>query len=255
MMHTHRHARIVVMGTTITVDGYATQPIDARWWDQRMTSVAADLQWVDETFSTWKAESAVSKWRRSEESLDELPHDLATVFQRCQELKALSGGWFDPWACPDGFDPSGFVKGWAAERAVRILRDGPLAGAIVNAAGDVALFGELPAGEKFRVGIVDPFDRGQLVRVVEVAHALATSGEGERGQHLVNPFTSVYEASMASASVAGPDLGIADALATALAVGGEEVLVLINDIPEYEAFMIGFNGRHWATADFPFATL
>jgi thiamine biosynthesis lipoprotein len=255
MKDTHLHARIEVMGTTITVDGYATQPIDAKWWDQKLSLVAADLQWVDETFSTWKADSAVSKWRRAEKSLDELPHELASVIQRCQELTALSKGWFDPWACPDGFDPSGFVKGWAAERAVLILRDGPLDGAIVNAAGDVALFGQLPAGETFRVGIVDPFDRGQLVRVVEVTHALATSGEGERGQHLVNPFTGVYEASMASASVTGPDMGTADALATALAIGGEEVLVVINDIPEYEAFMIGFNGRHWGTPGFPFAAL
>ena len=29
------------------------------------------------------------------------------------QARDASGGWFDPWAMPGGYDPTGLVKGWA----------------------------------------------------------------------------------------------------------------------------------------------
>ena len=67
--------------------------------------------------------------------------------------------------------------------------------------------------------MVQPADPSRLACIVETPGAVATSGTYERGNHLVNPFTSTAS-STASATVTGPDLSLADALATALAVAG-----------------------------------
>jgi len=54
-------------------------------------------------------------------------------------------------------------------------------------------------------------------------------------------------------SVTGPDLGLADALATALAVAGEPGLDLIKALDGYEALIIAIDrSRRW-TRHFPFA--
>jgi thiamine biosynthesis lipoprotein ApbE len=58
---------------------------------------------------------------------------------------------------------------------------------------------------------------------------------------------------VASASVIGPDLGLADALATAIAVAGTAGLDLIERLAGYEALVIGWDGCHHSTRQFPFA--
>jgi thiamine biosynthesis lipoprotein len=58
---------------------------------------------------------------------------------------------------------------------------------------------------------------------------------------------------VASASVIGPDLGLADALATAIAVAGTEGLDLVEPLAGYEALIIDWDGRRQATSQFPLA--
>jgi thiamine biosynthesis lipoprotein len=163
-------------------------------------------------------------------------------------------GWFDPWALPGGVDPTGYVKGWAAQSALNALAGPGVLGAVVNAAGDIATFGRPGPGKPFRIAIVDPSDRRHLACVVELAGAIATSGTYERGEHLINPWTGTHESRVASASVTGPDLGLADALATALAVAGQEGLGFIEPIDGYEGFIIGHDGSWKSTTHFPFAS-
>ena len=56
-----------------------------------------------------------------------------------------------------------------------------------------------------------------------------------------------------SASVTGPDLGLADALATAVAVAGEPGLAFIGPLDGYEALIIGLDGGRSRTEHFPFS--
>ncbi|MGH9020259.1 MAG: FAD:protein FMN transferase, partial [Acidimicrobiales bacterium] len=128
-----------------------------------------------------------------------------------------------------------------------------LDGVMVNAGGDVACLGTPAPGEAFRVGIVRPDSRLELATIVDVAGAVATSGTYERGEHLVNPFSGHLASAVASATVTGPDLGMADALATALCVAGPTMLELLGDIDGYEGFTIGHDGARGATERFPFA--
>jgi len=181
------------------------------------------------------------------------PAEVAEVLDRCCIARELSGGWFDPWSMPGGVDPTGLVKGWAAQRALAAVVQSGVRGAMVNAAGDIAGFGGPSQSTPFRVGIADPSSPRQLACVVELRGSIATSGTYERGAHLVDPRTGEPTARLASASVCGPDLGLADALATALAVGGDDVLATIEQVDGYDALAIRLDGtRAWTTA-FPFA--
>ncbi len=62
---------------------------------------------------------------------------------------------------------------------------------------------------------------------------MATSGPYERGAHLIDPATGRPASRAASATVTGPSLALADALATGVAVGGDEALALVAGLPGY----------------------
>ena len=167
--------------------------------------------------------------------------------------RELSGGWFDPWAMPGGVDPTGYVKGWAAQRA---LARSP--------AGDVGRHGERGrrhrryrrpgAGHAFPGRHRRPRSTARLACVVELTGAIATSGTYERGDHLIDPRYRAARHRVASASVTGPDLGLADALATALAVAGPRWPgPMIEALAGYEAFVIAPDGAAAGQKEFPFA--
>jgi FAD:protein FMN transferase len=241
------------MGTVITVDIYTADGDASPEIMRGLGAAQAILQSADAVFSTWNPGSPVSQMRRGEITAGQAPPEVAQVVERCEAARAASGGWFDPWAMPGGFDPTGYVKGWAAQRSLGALRVPGVLGAIVNAAGDIASFGGLGPGTPFRVGIADPFARTQLAAVVSLTGAIATSGTYERGPHLIDPRSRQPAARAASASVTGPDLGLADGLATALAVAGPAALPLVEALDGYEALVIGHDRQRQWTRNFPFA--
>jgi len=250
--HTIHHLENV-MGTVVTIDVYTTDGMAGADVRRQLASARAILQGADAVFSTWKPQSPMSRLRRGEITCAQAPAEVAEVLERCAVARELSGGWFDPWAMPGGIDPTGYVKGWAAQKALAALCASEISGAIVNAAGDIASVGGLGPGKPFRIGIAEPFSPRRLAAVVELTGAIATSGTYERGKHLIDPHSRRPAARVASASVTGPGLGLADALATAVAVAGQSGLDLIEPLDGYEALIIAFDGtRHW-TEHFPFA--
>ena len=207
----------------------------------------------DAVFSTWDEASPVSRFRRGEVALPQMPPEFAEVLRECRAAKRASGGWFDPWAMPGGFDPTGLVKGWAVERALAVLRGAGLPGALVNGGGDVAVFGSPADGRPWRVGIRHPWRADALACVVEVGQAVATSGPYERGAHLIDPATGRPASRAASATVTGPRLTLADALATAVAVGGDEALAVVAGLPGYAGYLIRPDGSEADTGGIAFA--
>lgn len=260
------------MGTVVTIDVYATATVtgaELAAARQQLTRARKILHRADEVFSTWRPDSPLSRLRRAEIPLAAAPAEVREVLALCAAARETSGCWFDPWAMPGGVDPTGYVKGWAAQRALGVFASGSTAGsafgsgrtpgrgicgAIVNAAGDIASLGCLPDGRPFRIGIADPAaPRRRLAAVARLTGAIATSGSYERGDHLIDPHTGRPASRAASATVTGPDLGLADALATALAVAGEAGLPLVEGLAGYEALVIGFDGGWRWTPRFPFA--
>jgi FAD:protein FMN transferase len=246
------HHREQVMGTVVTIDVFGVADQARKEVYLRIARARAVLQRADAVFSTWKEHSPVNQLRRGEITVAQAPPEVAAVMEGCATARSLSDGWFDPWAMPGGFDPTGYVKGWAAQRALGALSMPGVMGGIVNAAGDVAASGCPGPGRPFRVAIVDPSNRKRFACVVGLEGGIATSGTYERGAHLIDPRTGQPASRAASASVTGPDLGLADALATALAVAGPAGLAFIEPIEGYEGFVIGYDGSWQFTAHFPF---
>jgi thiamine biosynthesis lipoprotein len=251
-----------VMGTIVVIDVYAApgsaaaDPAAGQPGGElsgQLAEAVSILHRADAVFSTWRPDSPVSRLRRGEITSAQAPAEVAEVLDRCADARDLSDGWFDPWAVPGGFDPSGYVKGWAAQNALAPFRASGICGVLVNAAGDIASTGGMGNGRPFRVGIADPRFPLQLAEIVELAGAIATSGTYERGEHLIDPHRGRPAARAASASVTGPDLGLADALATAVAVAGEPGLALIDRLDGYEALVINPDGSKRRTNRFPLA--
>jgi thiamine biosynthesis lipoprotein len=102
------------------------------------------------------------------------------------------------------------------------------------------------------VGIADPFTRGRLALVVDATDCgVATSGIAERGAHIANPRTGGPAAGLASITVAGPSLTLADACATAaFAMGPELARDWTESLDGYEAYAITEAGGTWQTSGF-----
>jgi thiamine biosynthesis lipoprotein len=99
-----------------------------------------------------------------------------------------------------------------------------------------------------------PGGHARIRFAVEPPGAVATSGSYERGPHIYDPFGGGAGDAAASATVTGPELDLADALATALIVAGTPGLELVDRIDATEACLVLADGTLRATRGFPFAT-
>ncbi|MFE3327015.1 FAD:protein FMN transferase [Streptomyces sp. NPDC059176] len=208
-----------VMGTGVSFTGRGPADDGVR---AALAAAVALLHETDRVYSPFREESVVSRMRRGELDRSRAPAEVRRVLELCERAHSRTRGAFDAWA--DGvLDPCGIVKGWAAERAWRLLHDAGAADSCVNAGGDVRVGGGPGPSGTWRTGIADPRRPGRLVAVLEGRdHAVATSGTAERGGHIVDPRTGRPASGVLSATVCGPDLMWADAFATAAVVLGEE---------------------------------
>jgi thiamine biosynthesis lipoprotein len=208
------------------------------------------LHWVDATFSPYREDSDVSRFGRGSLALTDCAAELAEVLAACAEVSALSGGYFTTG--PGGrFDPSGYVKGWAIERAAAMLTAAGSAEHSVNGGGDIQCVGDRGPGQPWRVGIADPLRPGSLALVVTGQDfAVATSGVAERGAHIVNPHTGQPAADLASLTVVGARLAATDAYATAAFAMGPAAREWVESLDGYEAFAVTPSGQVWQTSGF-----
>lgn len=181
------------------------------------------LHLVDQLFSTYLPDSQVSRLRRGEIAIDEADQLVQQVWQACLEVKEISDGAFDPWAVAGGFDPSGYVKGWAADLVSEQLIKQGAKHIQVNAGGDISVRGGKDANTPWKLAVAHPSIKGEISKLYSITTgAIATSGSAERGDHIIDPHTKTIAVGARSATVMGPDAGISDALATALVVSGRD---------------------------------
>ena len=186
---------------------------------------------VDASFSPFKTLSEVTLFRSG--VAQPLSPEFMEVLDACHALRATTLGAFDPWSVPGGYDPSGFVKGWAVGRASGLLREHGFDDHLVNAGGDMCAHGdEVPVtGAGWPVGILNPHAPTEVIQVVRLRdQAMATSGRYERGDHVVDPRTRGPAVQVDSATVVGPDPGVADAAASAALVDGRETMRWFGDL-------------------------
>ena len=247
MQHTEE-----VMGTVVSI--LIVDPSGDAAVAAALARAVAELHYIDHLFSTWQTDSAMSRLRRGEIDAADAPPDVGWVLELCRRARDASGGWFDPWGLPGGVDPTGLVKGWAAELALAELRRGGVRDAMINAGGDVAVIGEPAPGEPWRIGLRHPLDPEALMGVVELRggqRAIATSGTYERGPHVLDTSTGGQAHGLLAATVVGPDLAFVDALATGLFASGGRALARIAGQRGYSAMIATADGMCRATPGFP----
>lgn len=132
------------------------------------------------------------------------------------------------------FDTGGIAKGYAADRAVAVLRKMGVRAGLVAVAGDIRAFGKKPDGSPWRVGIRDPRATGEddaLMAYVDLDDAaISTSGDYERYfiedgvmyHHILNPKTGYPAGECVSVTVMAPEGVYTDGLSTGIFVLGPE---------------------------------
>ena len=131
------------------------------------------------------------------------------------------------------FDLGGIAKGYAVDRAVEALAAAGFTEGVVSLGGNLRTLGEPPLGEAgYSVSIRDPLDTTKTFgRMLLLNEAVATSGGyerfveigGRRYGHIMNPATGRPAEGVLSATVIAPTAALADALSTAIFVGGAEL--------------------------------
>jgi FAD:protein FMN transferase len=221
-------------------------------------AAAAVFEWlreVDARFSTYRADSEISRLNCGELALEGAHRDVRDVLARCEELRVGTRGRFDMrYAGGDAVDPSGLVKGWAVDRAAQLLEERGVRNYAVNAGGDMRVSGRAVPELAWRIGIQHPLRHGAVAAVVETTHlAVATSGEYARGQHVLDPESGRAPSGVLSVTITGPDLATADAYATAAFAMGTAAPDWTARLRGYEAMTILADETVWKTAGFPAA--
>jgi thiamine biosynthesis lipoprotein len=208
------------------------------------------LREVDATFSTYRDDSAISRLDRGEVTLADCPPEVDEVLSRCLELERRTRGYFS--ARPAGrLDPSGLVKGWAVGGAARLLAQAGARCFCINAGGDVVARGRPAPDRPWRVGVRHPVEHDRLAAVLAVEDlAVATSGEYERGAHIVDPHTGAPPTGLVSVTVVGPDLATADAYATAAFAMGADGPAWTATLDGYDAMCVTSDHRVLSTPGF-----
>jgi thiamine biosynthesis lipoprotein len=234
------------MGTTFTIDIR-----DEGSWTAAIDTVVAWLHVVDETFSTYREHSDISRIRRGELRVSDAHPHVADVLDLCARAQATTRGYFSS-LLQGRLDPTGLVKGWSIEVASLLLRELGSEHHAINGGGDIQLSGEAAPGRPWTVGISDPLDRSRVLATVRGRDfAVATSGVAERGSHILNPFTSRPAEEVAGVTVIGPTLTDADCYATAAFAMGDAAIPWVDSLDGFEALLVTDDGVSRRTSGWP----
>lgn len=206
------------------------------------------LRGVDRVFSTFSEDSDVRRLARGELDLADADPMVAEMLRESQAAESATHGRFSAW-WQGWFDPTGLVKGCAVERAaarfLRPLLAEPLVEAVgINAGGDMQLLTAPGSAWRWHVGIADPGDRRATLATIDVGNgAVATSGTGERGQHIIDPRTGRPATTVRSATVVSDGLAQADLWATTAVVAGFDDLGWLDEARSQSGMLIAPDGR------------
>ena len=222
------------MGMPVTVDIN-----DAKATESILDDVFSYFEYIDDTFSTYKDQSEISRINRQELKLADASNNMKTIFALAEDTRLSTDGFFD--IQHDGrYDPSGIVKGWAIFNAAELIRQKGFENFYVEAGGDIQAYGVNAQGQEWRVGIRNPFNMDEIVKVVGISNCgIATSGTYVRGQHIYNPNNrDEIITDILSLTVIGPDIYEADRFATAAFAMGRNGIRFIENLDGFEGYMI-----------------
>lgn len=222
-----------IMAMPVTVD-----VVDKRAKEKDIEIIFEYLWRIDEQFSPYKNESEVSKINEGKISIENCSREMQEVLEIAGSTKKQTNGYFDVWNNAK-FDPSGIVKGWAIWKASQKLLELGYKNFSLEIAGDLQTYGINENGDKWRIGIQNPFNLSEIVKIVGLSgQGIATSGSYQRGAHIYDPHTGNGVDDISSISVIGSNVMEADRFATAAFAMGEKGIEVIESIAGLEGYMI-----------------
>lgn len=140
-------------------------------------------------------------------------------------------------------------KGYAADKARKLLQESGIIAGIINAAGDIATWGTQIGGNPWRIGVNNPLETGETIEILEFSgnNAVTTSGNYEkyaeinnkRYSHIINPKTGYPSTELISVTIIGPNAEMCNGFSTSIMVLGlEKGIKLINKFPDYQYIII-----------------
>jgi FAD:protein FMN transferase len=132
-----------------------------------------------------------------------------------------------------------------------MLKEAGFANFYIDAGGDLQVAGT-NNGHPWRVGIRNPFNRNENVKVLSITDkGVATSGTAIRGQHIYNPYQPQRTIQdIVSLTVIGPNVYEADRFATAAFAMGKKGIYFIEQLAGFEGYMIDSWARATYTSNF-----
>jgi len=143
-------------------------------------------------------------------------------------------------------------KGYAADKAKKLLISNGVSGGIINASGDINSWGSKPSGSSWQVAITNPLNKNKAFAMLPIKDAVVTSGNYEkyvtfnsrRYSHIIDPRTGYPSQGIISVTVFAPKAELADALATSVFVMGVETGIdRINQLKAVECIIITDTGN------------
>ena len=207
---------------------------------------------VDERFSTYKATSEIMAINRGEIKPGDASPEMQEVFALAEKTKAETNGYFDMRQPNGQLDPSGIVKGWAIFNAANMLKAQGFRDFYIDAGGDIESSGVNEKGLLWSVGIKNPFNQNEIVKVIyPKGRGIATSGSYIRGAHIYNPHNAKEELSgVVSMTVIGPNVLEADRFATAAFAMGRKGIAFVESLNGFEGYAIDAGGIATMTTHF-----
>ena len=151
----------------------------------------------------------------------------------------------------------GIGKGYAAEMGKRLLQQRGVQSGVVNASGDLTVWGSQADGKPWTIGIANPDNARLPFSYLNITDtAVATSGNyekyvmigGKRYSHTINPKTGIPVSGVKSVTIICPNAEIADAMATPVSIMGiDAALNLINQIQQVECIIIDDANRIYSS--------
>jgi thiamine biosynthesis lipoprotein len=236
----------ILMGMPINVE-----IVDPSVTENAFQKVFDYFTYIDKTFSTYKKTSEISRINSGEISENEYSNDMKTVFALSEKTKQETNGCFNIFY-NGTYNPSGLVKGWAIHNAAKLLKKSGFENFYIDAGGDIQVSGKNKEGKFWKVGIRNPFNQKELVKVVCVSNqGVATSGTYIRGNHIYNPKGKNQKIEdLVSLTVIGPDIYEADRFATAAFAMGKKGALFIESLKGFEGYMINKKGIATYTSGF-----
>jgi len=228
----------LLMGMPITVE-----IIDENASKKHLDRIYDYFDYIDHKFSTYKNDSEISFINQGVLTKENYSADMQKILDLCEQTKKETNGYFDI-NNQGKLDPSGLVKGWSIYNASQLIKEMGFKNYFVDAGGDIQIKGRNHKGNKWKIGIRNPFNRHEVVKKIVVdKQGVATSGTYIRGQHIYNPYKPKKNLTdILSITLIGPNIYEADRFATACFAMGRDGINFIAQKSGFEAYMIDKNG-------------